>query len=137
MSNAKELLLAAIEAYAKLQSYQDAGDVRSSGSQSEAQMTASFTTRFAGSQRFQFRFESPHSASDRAALVSRNVIGADDHSAYHWSMNAGSTTARIEEVPSVDIAIARATGISFGAAHTTGQLLFKGMEEWTSRLVDW
>jgi hypothetical protein len=136
MTRAQALLLAAGEVYTAMKTYQDKGVVIDRDRSGDTSCRTVFSTCFMRPSLFQFYFESPHPYPPLAHQMRRNICGMDEDSTYLWSTDYSGGNRRIEEIVSLDMAIAGATGISGGSAFTIYQLLFKGALDWHNRLID-
>ena len=81
-----------------------------------------FETRFRRPTLLRFAFESPHPSRRRQHMVSRCVVGHDGTRPFFWASHY-SSPAQLDHPESLDLALAGATGISSGTAHTIGALL--------------
>lgn len=88
-----------------------------------------FETRYLGPGLFRFAFERPHPFPPLKHIVSRSVVGHDGDSAYLHTQD-GSRPATLSRPGSLDLAVAMATGISSGTAHTIGALLLAEVGGW-------
>jgi hypothetical protein len=116
---AEAILIQMKDAYAQCATYQDTGVVTTTFIQSDRTWIDEkpFSTAFIRPDRFRFEFKSQVSSIDPTYIIYviwRN--GAEVLS--WWDVTPGITT---EE--SLDMAIAGATGVSFGSAHTIPPLL--------------
>lgn len=82
-----------------------------------------FETHFLSPGLFRLAFERSHPHPPLKHKVSRSVVGHDGDSAYLHTQHDGRPATIIRPV-SLDMAVAMATGISSGTAHTIGALLF-------------
>ncbi len=120
-SDAETLLHHVAQSYASMSSYEDSGAVKRIRSDDSSYQT-DFSTLYKRPSLFRFEFSRPHPYPPLRHLVARHVVGFDGSVAY--SMDEGyqkDPTLNIRE--SIDMAIAGATGISSGSAHTIGSLL--------------
>lgn len=120
--NAREFLRAVEARYRSLPGYSDTGVSRSFSSRRPGICT--FETAYAAPRRFRFAFETPHPYRSLAHQVSRDAIGTDGESVYFYSRSYDGSVD-IEHPESLLMAVAGATGISSGTAHTIGALLFE------------
>lgn len=120
-SNARAYLEAVYARYRSLDAYSDTGLTRSLGSRYPRLCT--FDTKYLRPSLFRFQFESPHPNIRRRYSFSRCVVGHDGKAPYLYS-HYYSGPADVERSESLDFAIAGATGISGGTAHTIAALLF-------------
>lgn len=82
-----------------------------------------FSTSFKKPSLFRFEFASPHPYPPLRHIITRHVIGSDGTTAYSLHKEH-EAAARVEIEESLSMAVAGATGISSGSAHTIGRLLF-------------
>ncbi len=122
-ADAPTLLRRVVKAYAALNSYQDSGTVtRYDGSDSPYQTP--FMTAYQSPSLFRFSFSRPHPYPPLRHIVTKVDLGFDGTAAFY-------VTKRYDKPPmsqptqDLNEAIARATGISSGAAHTISQLLLR------------
>ena len=119
-NNARECLAAIASRYATLKSYADEGFVRRAGS--AGPNSCWFETQFSRPSSFRFQFARPHPYPPLRHIVTKTVIGSDGITSYFCTKYPNTDpTTEIEE--SLAMAIAGATGISQGTAHTIGSLL--------------
>ena len=118
--------LAAIELnYRALQSYQDIGAVRPIGA--PQRISCWFETQFVRPQQFRFQFISPHPYRPLHHIQTKYIVGGDDSTAYFYRKDhEAKPIVEIEE--NLEMAVAGATGISLGSAHTIGNLLLDCVE---------
>lgn len=126
MTSASESGAAIVEAltarYGAMCSYRDRGVVRRQieGGQSPIEMP--FETAFLAPDRFRFSFDRPHPSPDLRHSVNRFIVGCDGVTSYfHARYYEQPAVLRVEK--DVASAVAGATGISSGAAHTIARLL--------------
>lgn len=132
--DAEELLSRARAAYREMPTYQDSGYVLQRHG-NEERVRTKFDTLFARPNRFRFRFEHPHPYEPLRHIITRYECGFEGESAYVW-MKPHESPPQIEHFESAEMAIASATGISGGAAHTIGQLLQSGISVGVMELTD-
>jgi hypothetical protein len=128
-NEAEDLLNRAVTAYRAFTSYSDDGFVEVSTPKDASRHRTNFETLFASPRLFRFKFESPHPHPPLAHLVMTAICGFDGSSAYLWMSAYGGGTAKFDVFDDVVMAIASATGISSGSAHTIGQLLLAGYDD--------
>jgi outer membrane lipoprotein-sorting protein len=121
-ANAREFLSAVEARYRSLPAYSDTGVARSFSLRRPR--TCTFETAYVAPGHFRFAFETPHPYRPLAHHVSRDVIGTDGNTVYFYSRSYGGQ-AELEYPESLLMAVAGATGISSGTAHTIGALLFE------------
>ncbi len=120
--SAREFLLAVEARYRGLTGYSDRGFSQRLASHRRHVVT--FKTAYLANDRFRFEFCSAHPYRKLGHLVSRDVVGTDGVGAYHYSIDYGGKP-ELERTESREMALAGATGISSGTAHTIGALLFE------------
>lgn len=118
--NAREGLAALLERYRGLRSYADSGFVRPL--KAGAEKTCWFETLFKEPQQFRFEFVRPHPYRPLRHLLATTVIGTSGSHTYFFRHRTRSGRT-VEQVETVELAVAMATGISCGSAHTIGSLL--------------
>ena len=126
--NARSYLQAVYERYRCLEAYSDTGISRSLGRRQPR--LCKFETLYQRPNLFRFTFESPHPSPRRRHLFSRCVVGHDGTTPFLFSKHY-SGPAGTELSESISMAIAGATGISSGTAHTIGALLFAEVSGFT------
>lgn len=127
-ASARDLLNAVTARYRGLASYADVGHVRRSLRSGDHVMP--FETARGERGDFRFAFDLPHPYPPLRHKVTRHVVGRDGALAY-GSMTRHGRATTTERASSFDLAIAGATGISGGAAHTIAQLLFEEVSGWS------
>lgn len=117
---AQALLQQSRSAYAALKSYRDQGTVRYDvlGSTQEVR----FETVFVRPDRFRFEWSKGHPFPPLRSMTTRTAIWFDGEAAFWWQRDSfkRETQSRME---SLSRAVAGATGVSSGAAHTIATLL--------------
>jgi hypothetical protein len=122
-ADAPTLLRNAAQAYAALNSYQDNGTVtRYDGSDSPYQVV--FTTSYKSPSLFRFGFSRPHPYPPLRDIVTKFEVGFDGTAPFYVTTEY-QKAPRSVPTQNVDQALARATGISSGAAHTISRLLLR------------
>lgn len=119
-NNARECLAAIATRYQALESYTDDGFVRPFGSSGPNRCW--FKTQFRRPGLFRFQFATPHPYTPLRHIVTKTVIGSDGTTAF-FSTQRHDSAPRTEIEDSLELAVAGATGISMGTAHTIGSLL--------------
>lgn len=120
--NARECIGAIAARYRMLDSYTDEGYVRTSGPTRPHKVW--FETQFSRPSLFRFQFSRPHPYPPLRHLVTKVVIGSDGTTAY-FCMERDGSVRRTDVERDLGLAVAGATGISSGAAHTIGNLLLE------------
>lgn len=120
-SSAAELLRAVVARYRALTVYADTGSVRTRGPRGEYETRSSSARRADGD--FRFEFHNPHPYAKLRHRITRSVVGRAQGQAY-FHVERPRSPARLTEEPDFNLAIAGATGVSHGAAHTIAKLLF-------------
>jgi len=118
--NARAYLEAVYDRYRSLDSYSDTGLSRSLARRPSR--LCKFETKYQRPGLFRFGFDSPHPSPRRRYLFSACVVGYDGTAPYFYSKHY-TGPAGVEICESLDLAVAGATGISSGTAHTIGALL--------------
>jgi len=119
--NAREFLEAVFRHYRTLSSYSDTGKSHRPNCIRLRQVT--FSTDFVAPNNFRFAFESPHPYRKLRHLKAEVIVGIHLGTPYFFDQTYSFPSA-IETPESLEFAIAGATGISNGTAHTIGYLLF-------------
>jgi hypothetical protein len=109
-----------LDVNAKLRAYADHGFVRELFEGRRVAVT--FATSFRYPRSFRFDFQSPHPYKPLRSSASRASIGNDKIGPYFWSSHFGDLPT-IEDEENLLMAVAGATGISRGSAHTIATLL--------------
>lgn len=122
--NARACLSAIATRYQVLDSYSDEGYVHPYGSTGPDDCW--FETQFSRPGLFRFQFATPHPYPPLRHRVTRTVIGSDGTTPY-FSITYPGAAATTDVEPSLELAVAGATGISYGTAHTIGKLLLEGV----------
>lgn len=118
--SARDCLASVSAHYQTLPSYQDVGVVRRIGTTEP--LSCWFETRFLRPTQFRFQFIRPHPYRKLRHLLTKYIAGCDGSVAYSYTEQQGAKpTVEIEE--NLAMAVAGATGISLGSAHTIGDLL--------------
>jgi hypothetical protein len=124
-SNAREFLQAVINRYRSISDYSDDGVSHSSSKRHTSACT--FSTAYSQPRFFRFSFSRPHPYKPLNHIITSYAIGSDGKQAYFYSKSFEDKEV-LEEEKSLEMAVAGATGISSGAAHTIGALLFDEVE---------
>jgi hypothetical protein len=119
--NAKAPLESVVQRYASISSYEDTGSVTRYDGR-EAPYKIDFTNAYKSPSLFRFAFAAPHPYPPLHDIVTNYVLGFDGSAAY-FRMKPQDQPERLEAARSVNLAIAKGTGISSGAAHTISRLL--------------
>jgi hypothetical protein len=120
--DAQDVLSAAVERYAALGAYSDTGAVTRRMAATGTVHRITFSTLYQRPSFFRFTFFTPHPHPPLGHLVTEHAVGHDGTVGYCVAKRPDGTVAR-ESPLSLGAAIARATGISSGSAHTIGRLL--------------
>lgn len=119
---AETLVQALVARYGAISAYRDQGAVLRTIREGGAPMVTPFATLFRRPAEFKFTFSTPHPYPPLAHIVTRHCCGADSNGAYAWTKRHEEPASVVDEVD-LSMAIAGATGISGGSAHTMGALL--------------
>jgi hypothetical protein len=125
--SARDFLDRVVQRYRALQAYADQGTVCLSGSLSA--VVRRFETAYQAPDHWRLAVESPHPYAGLRHLTMRVVVGHHDGQAYLW-MQGYRQPATLRALPDLPSAVAAATGVSSGAAHTIGHLLLPGVGGW-------
>ena len=120
--DAQDILRAMVERYAALGSYSDTGEVTRRIAATGTVHRITFSTLYQRPSLFRFTFFKPHPYPPLGHLVTEHTVGHDGTVGYCVAKRPGGRVARKSPI-SLEAAIARATGISSGSAHTIGRLL--------------
>jgi hypothetical protein len=120
--DAQEVLHRMIALYGSLISYSDTGNVKTKIMSSGVVHRKWFSTLYQKPSSFRFTFFSPHPYPQLAHIVTQHVVGSDGAEGYRIIKRAEDAQP-LRSTTSVNLAIAGATGISSGSAHTIGRLL--------------
>ena len=121
--SARALLNQVLKKYRALDTYVDHGVVRPTFS--DGPLTCWFETDFSKPDYFRFQFIRPHPHRRlRNLRLTKYIVGNDGTKTYFSSQERGCRT-RIDIEDGLAMAVAGATGISRGAAHTIGALFFE------------
>lgn len=109
-----------VRRYRQLRNYADHGFVRDRRRHGQQ---VHFETFYKAPALFRFEFRRPHPFRPLRDHVTCHAVGCDRIGPYFWSRSyAGDETLDRDEP--LGVAVARATGISLGSAHTIAALLF-------------
>jgi hypothetical protein len=117
--------------YSTLASYTDTGAVRVLSPGGDLFTETTFETAFARPKLFRFAWVAHHPDPRRRGLELRSVIWSDGTRAYEQYGTAyavHSQLGKVQVAESLGMAIAGATGVSEGAAHTVPRLLMPEIE---------
>ena len=113
-------------AYSALESYQDTGSVITLPDGESTPHEMYFETRFVRPGRFRFDLLSPHPFAALRESNTYHIVACDGHHAFEYQRDFRGQ-ARVNEAASLALAVAGATGISHGAAHTIARLALPGI----------
>ncbi|WP_342118722.1 hypothetical protein [Pseudoduganella sp. OTU4001] len=119
--NASSFLELVEARYRELHDYADHGQVKRAGPGGEC----NFTTDYHQGGTFRFRAWFGHPYRPLRHMIFRHEIGMDQSKAPYSVSQFHEDAAQRREEESLAMAIAGATGISHGSAHTIGTLLFQ------------
>ena len=119
--NAREFLEAVVHRYRGLDSYSDVG--KSHRPNCRRDRLCVFQTDFRAPSDFRFEFETRHPYRKLKHLRVRTVVGSFEGRPYYYDQSY-SDEPSLEHPESLDLAVAGATGVSSGTAHTIATLLF-------------
>ncbi len=119
---ADSLIEELVQRYAAISTYRDRGVVLQALREGGAPIETSFETRFRRPGMFRFAFSNPHPFPPLAHILTQHCCGADSLGAYSWTKQHDES-AYVEGEEDLSMAVAGATGISGGSAHTIGGLL--------------
>ena len=118
--NAEALVEALIARYRGLRSYTEVGVVRPV--HADEPLSTWFETDYASPDMFRFQFVRPDPHPRLRWRLTKYIAGASSDGAYFYTEERGGSR-RVEREASLEMAVAGATGISEGTAHTIGSLL--------------
>lgn len=121
-SNAENVLRDMVTLYASMNSYLDSGYVTRQLVETGLVHRISFSTLYQKPSFFRFTFFRPHGHPPLSHIVTQHVAGYDGREGYSLLKEHNEAQARVS-IKSLSSAVARATGISAGSAHTIGRLL--------------
>jgi hypothetical protein len=119
---ADEVLSRMVQAYSALQSYRDIGVVLLHFAADEAPNETTFETAFSRPNFFRFAWVSHHPYAPLRHIEWRSVVWSDGTTAFS-RYEHGKDHPENQVQPSLSLAIAEATGVSGGSAHTVPRLL--------------
>jgi hypothetical protein len=120
--DAPDVLRAAVERYAALGAYSDTGEVMTRIAATGTVHRITFSTLYQRPSFFRFTFFNPHPHPPLGHLVTEHSVGYDGTVGYSVAKRPDGAVDRKSPI-SLEAAVARATGISSGSAHTIGRLL--------------
>jgi hypothetical protein len=120
--DAHRVLQEVVARYASFASYADEGSVSQRLRSHGAEHVIRFSTAYRKPFHFRFDFTRPHAHPPLAHIVTRFAVMTDG-TAVHSVMQRHSEPPQVETAESLQLAIARATGISAGSAHHIARLL--------------
>jgi hypothetical protein len=115
-----------VQMYSTLDSYQDSGTVSRviDDDRNDAPYRIDFTTAYQSPSLFRFAFSLPHPFAPLSHIVTNYIVGFDGSNAY-FVTKASDRKPDLKTADTLNSAIARATGISSGSAHTISRLLLR------------
>lgn len=119
---AREVLQQVVARYASFHSYADEGTVRKRLSAERSELVTTFTTQFRKPACFRFESCRPHPHPALRHIVYRHLLVANGSAVQVARDNPGDPL-QIETSDRLELAVAGATGISSGSAHTIARLL--------------
>jgi hypothetical protein len=124
--DAETLLRNVVQRYSAMRSYADTGTVSQviNSNSDDAPYRIDFTTAYQSPSLFRFAFSRPHSYPSLSYIVTNYVVGFDGSVAY-LATKGPDKPAELELANTLNMALAQATGISSGSAHTIGRLLLR------------
>jgi hypothetical protein len=128
LTDAHKLVADMLRTYRGLTTYQDDGAVSIQTKNEDPVQRATFETRFLRPSYFRFKFAIPHPHPPLSHVVTNCICGFDGKQAYLW-MKHHEDQPKVQKYKSFTMAVAGATGISSGSAHTIAQLLLKGFND--------
>ncbi len=120
--DAREVLQRMIALYGSLNSYSDTGYVKTNITARAAVHRKWFSTLYQKPSSFRFTFFRPHPYPQLGHIVTEHVVGFDGAEGYRI-MKGPDDAQPLRSTTSLTLAIAGATGISSGSAHTIARLL--------------
>lgn len=123
-------------AYAALRSYSDTGVVLTHMPRNDLPNETTFRSVFARPGLFRFEWTSHHAYPPLRHIKFNSVIWSNGDGAYFWS-DWGGNGETLEKQDSLEMAVAAATGVSHGAAHTIASLLLPPMGRTIGEGVTW
>jgi hypothetical protein len=121
---AQEVLREMVARYRSMTSYSDSGEVTTTGRSNTAGLPrVTFATLFKRPAYFRFSFERAHAYEPLGHLATQHVAGSDRARGGYFTQKAYDGHVSEKTPIKLELAIARATGISRGSAHTIGRLL--------------
>jgi hypothetical protein len=125
--DAVDVLRNMVSLYAAFDSYRDTGFVTATISKSGVVHRTAFSTLYKQPSLFRFTFFRPHPHPPLAHIMTEHAAGFDGIEGYILRKRPEDLRA-VRTVTSLELAIAGATGISSGSAHTIGRLLLPNVE---------
>lgn len=110
------------ERYARMETYADEGVARVRLSEDTPPVELTFETSYAAPSLLRFAFTSHHPSPPLRHVTTHHVVGHDGTRSYSWSREHDGSV-ELWTVDSLSLAVAGATGISHGTAHTISRLL--------------
>jgi hypothetical protein len=120
--DARDVLHRTAAVYASLTSYVDTGMVTTRIAKSRLLRRTVFSTLYQKPSLFRFTFFVPHPHPTVSHIVTEHTVGFDGSESYCFTKRSEDREAS-KSITSLSLAVAGATGISSGSAHTIGRLL--------------
>lgn len=109
--------------YGGIQTYRDAGIIRSWLSPHDDPSDMPFETAYERPNRFRFAFDCPHSYAPLKHIITHYVVGSDGHRAFLWRRHADDVP-QLDVIPDLAKAVYAIAGVSCRASHIIARLLF-------------
>jgi hypothetical protein len=125
--DAQDVLGRMVALYASLTSYVDTGHVTTRFAKSGLLSRTVFSTLYQKPSLFRFTFFRPHPHPPLSHIVTEHVAGFDGTESYFLTKRFEDREVS-KSITSLPLAVAGATGVSSGSAHTIGRLLLPEVE---------
>jgi hypothetical protein len=132
--DAQDVLREVVALYASLSSYVDTGHVTIRFVESGLLSRTTFSTLYQKPSLFRFTFFRPHPHPPLSHIVTEHAAGFDGSEGYFLTKR-GEDAQASRSIRNLSLAIAGATGVSSGSAHTIGRLLLPEVQG--SSILDW